>query len=170
MAMVVNMTKTEHLQDIVNRYIKATKAQRVDMREVASWAIRSGLWEASRRDAIKQCAHELARAARDEFFTDPQGRDVRKKHALRLSIIENGEEKQLSFWVDITTASPTDMHLSLQQRRGYIVGDCKQLKTDLDSFNTNFNRGVPIQLSFNFSEDVEEAVLPTEYPDAPPGE
>ncbi len=163
-------TKSEQLQSIVNQYIKETKAVRIDMHEVASWAIRKNLWSPQKKDSIKQCAHELARAARDEFFEDPQNRNVRKKHALRTYTIEDGEKKQLTLWVDIDTASRADMHLSLQQRRMYIVGDCKQLKTDLDSYNQNYNRETPIQMSFDFTEDVEESLLGTEYPEFAPEE
>jgi hypothetical protein len=168
MPTLLRKTKTEHLQDIINQYIKATNAVRIDMQDVAGWAIRNELWMPPRKDSIRQCAHELARAARDEFYDDPQGRHVRKKHALRLPIVEAGEHKQLSLWVDIETASTSDMHLSLQQRRGYIVGDCKQLKTDLDSFNENYNTGAPIQLSFDFTEDVAEAAMGTKYPESAP--
>jgi hypothetical protein len=55
------------------------------------------------------------------------------------------------------------MRLSLQQRRGYIVGDCKQLKTDLESYNQNNSHGAQIQLSFDFTEDLEELDMPPEY-------
>jgi hypothetical protein len=149
-------TKAEHLQDILNKYIKETGDTAVDMNEVAAWAVRNGLYEASPRNTIKQCAHELARAARDEYYTDPQGRRVRKKHAVR--------QNQLVLWADIEAAPPVHMRLSLQQRRMYIVGDCKQLKTDLDSYNDNNLHGAQIQMSFNFTEDLEELAMPQEYP------
>jgi len=171
MATAIRESKTQHLQAIVNAFAKATGATRIDMREVASWAIRNGMWQPSRKDAIKQCAHELARAARDEFYVDPQNRHVRKKHALRIQMLEDDGEKQLSLWVDITTSSREDMQMSFQQRRQYIVGDCRQLRTDLESFNENYNRGAPIQLSFDFTEDLEEAAMATEYPvERPEGE
>ncbi len=156
-------TKNQFLWDIINQYQKATKAIKINMKEVAAWAVREGLWQASHKNAIKQCAHELARAASHELYTDPQGRRVRKKHATRQTTIVDGEETQLVLWADIETAPPEHMKLSLQQRRGYIVGDCKQLKTDLDSYNQNNRHGAQIQLSFNFTEDLEELDMPTEY-------
>jgi len=163
MLLKIRMTKTEQCNRIVEKYRKETKATLIDMKEVAAWAIKKGLWEASHRDAIKQCAHDLARAARDVYYTDPQGRRVRKNHATRRSIEKDGEKTQLVLWADIENAPPDHMKLSLQQRRGYIVGDCKQLKTDLDSYNQNNSHGVEIQLSFNFTEDLEELDMPTEY-------
>ena len=38
------------------------------------------------------------------------------------------------------------MEIALKQRRQQIVGNCKQLKTDMDSFNENRNPGKPIQM------------------------
>lgn len=48
------------------------------------------------------------------------------------------------------------MHISFQGRRQQIVGDCKQLKTDVDSYNQNGNDGKPIQMIFDFTLDLEE--------------
>lgn len=66
-------------------------------------------------------------------------------------------EKQQTFWDDIRGASRTHMQVSLQQRRDQIVGDCKQLKTDMDSYNDNVNVGEPIQMVFDFTRVLKEA-------------
>ncbi len=152
--------KSEYLQDIINDYIKTTGTTQFELPEVAAWAVRQGRWEPAHSNAVKQCAHELARAARDEFYTDPQGRRVRRKHAAR--------HDQMWLWADIETAPPDHMRLSLQQRRMYIVGDCKQLKTDLDSYNDNNPHGAEIQMTFDFTEDLHELDMPQEYPQRKP--
>jgi hypothetical protein len=51
------------------------------------------------------------------------------------------------------------METAFQQRRQSIVGDSKQLKNDLDSYNENFNTTEPIQIVFDFRDDLEEAEL-----------
>lgn len=130
------------------------------MHEVAAWALREGRWEPAASNAVKQCAHELARAARDEYYTDPQGRRVRKKHAAR--------QNQMALWADTETAPPDYMRLSLQQRRMYIVGDCKQVKTDLDSYNDNNAHGAEIQMTSDFTDDLHELDMPQEYPNRKP--
>ena len=90
-----------------------------------------------------QLARDLSRAMRDEFYTDPQGRRVRTKHAAKCiedALSDDGEEgpkKQKMLWADIRTDSEDHIIKALQQRRMQIVGDCKQLKTDADSFNDN---------------------------------
>ncbi len=68
-------------------------------------------------------------------------------------------------WDDITTAPPENMHMSFQQRRQMILGDCAQLKTDVDSYNENYNSGAPIPMSYDFSEDLEEMQFSDIYPD-----
>jgi hypothetical protein len=162
---VKHRTKKEQLQHLVNQYKEETGLIKFNMYDVATWAIHRGLWGRSPRSDIQLCAHELARAAGAEFYNDPQGRRVRKKHAVRLA----SGGKQLTLWSDITDAPPEHMKTSLQQRRSYIVGDCLQLKTDLDSYNENNNPSIEVQLSFNFSEDVAEREMPTKYPDKKPG-
>jgi hypothetical protein len=89
---------------------------------------------------------------REEYIVDPQGRTVRAKHAARL--IKDGE--QLALWADIRTADRRHMEIAFQQRRQQIVGDCRQLKTDADSYNDNANPGKPIQMVFDFTQDLAE--------------
>jgi len=89
---------------------------------------------------------------REEYVTDRQGRTVRAKHAARFK----REGKQLSLWADTRTASREHMQVAFQQRRNQIVGDCRQLKIDVDSYNENANAGDLIQMVFDFTLDLEE--------------
>ena len=89
---------------------------------------------------------------REEYITHPQGRRVRAKHAARFM----QGEKQITFWGDIRTASREHMDVAFKQRREQIVGDCRQLKTDVDSYNENENDAGPIQMIFDFTLDLEE--------------
>ena len=89
---------------------------------------------------------------REEYITDPQGRTVRAKHVARVE--RDGE--QIPLWADIRTADRQHMEIAFQQRRQQIVGDCRQLKTDVDSYNENRNPGAAIQMVFDFTLDVAE--------------
>jgi hypothetical protein len=89
---------------------------------------------------------------REEYITDPQGRTVRAKHAARTG----REGEQGVFWADIRTPPRQHMEIAFQQRRQQIVGDCRQLKIDADSYNENSNPGSPIQLVFDFRDDLAE--------------
>jgi len=145
-------TYTEQLQQIANRYIQETGATTFTSREIGAWAIRNGLWAPQPSALIKQCAEELSRAMREDYITDPQGRRVRAKH---VATLDRGGE-QMPLWADIRGASREHMEIAFQQRRQQIVGDCRQLKADVDSYNENYNAGLAIQMVFDFTEDVEE--------------
>ena len=115
--------------------------------------IERGLWELPKTVLISKCAEDLGRALREEYITDPQGRKVRAKHAARMAR-DDGEQGAL--WDDIRTASHEHMQIAFQQRRQGIVGDCHRLKVDVDSYNDNRSPVEPIQLSFDFTNDVLE--------------
>ena len=121
-------------------------------RDIAQWAIQIGRWQPQRGSLLEQCAEELSRAMREEHITDAQGRSVRAKHAARL---KQGE-KQITLWADIRTASREHMARAFQQRRRGILGDCRQLKADVDSYNENRVPSNPIQVVFDFSLDLAE--------------
>lgn len=148
-------TKNEQLQAIAEAYRRAGNKWPATMREIAAWAISNNLWVQQPSAIIALCAEELSRALRDEYVTDPQGRRIRTKHAATY-ITDEGE--QLVLWDDIRTAPPTHMKRAFQQRRHQILGDCKQLKSDVDSFNQNRQPPEPIQVVFDFTLDLEEAM------------
>jgi hypothetical protein len=143
------------LQEIVETYIAAGEPWPATMRTVAGWAIRAGQWKAQPDTQVTQCARELADALREEYTTDPQGRRVRTKHAY--------VTKQGTFWTDDHTGTPAERQMSFAQRRRQILGDCRQLKIDVDSYNDNNPHGAHIQMIFDFTDDLVEMEQPTEY-------
>jgi hypothetical protein len=149
------MSYNERLQNIIQRYREADQPWPGTTKSIAAWAIANGLWQAQSATLINQCAVQLAKAMREEYFTDTQGRRVRAKHV----VMFDGDGEQIPIWEDIRDASREHMELSFQQRRQRIVGDCRQLKTDVDSFNDNANRDEPVNLVFDFSVDVAELEL-----------
>ena len=89
---------------------------------------------------------------REEYITDAMGRRVRVKHP---ATVRRGSE-QLVLWDDLRTATREHMKLSFQQRRQQIVGDCRQLKIDIDSYNDRYASIEPIQMIFDFTRDLAE--------------
>jgi hypothetical protein len=146
------MSYNDQLRRIVDQYVKAGQEWPTPAKTIAGWAIRQGLWNAQPWDLIDQCADQLARAMREEYYVDPQGRSVRTKHAVR----KHGGQKNLTLWGDIRTAPREYMHTAFQQRRQQVVGDCRQLKVDVDSYNENQSVGEPIQMIFDFTNDLAE--------------
>ena len=73
------MTKVKELQDIYHEWAELHPGQDLDMRQVAAWAIAEKRWRPPPYDLTKACAKELSVAAREEYYTDPQGREVRRR-------------------------------------------------------------------------------------------
>ena len=141
-------TYYEQLQEIVDNYIQAGEEWPAESRQVAAWAIREKLWQPHPSSLVSQCAEALSQAMREEYIVDDQGRTVRAKHAARI------EQKVL--WADIRTAPRQHMEIAFKQRRRAILGDCRQLKLDVDSFNENRAPAEPIQMIFDFTNDLLE--------------
>ena len=154
-------TRKDFCQKIVERYRSAVGHDRpMQAKKAALWAIQQGLWRPPRRTEVGLCARELAEAMREEYITDPQHRRVRRMHAFR----ETRGQEQLTFWIDMLSNPPREkMQISFQQRRKQVLGDCRQLKTDVDSYNENYNTSkVPIQMVFDFTDDLTELEQPVE--------
>ena len=143
----------EQMAALAERFQAATGRTTYTTKEVGAWALDSGLWEPHREGILSQFAEDLSRALREQYITDPQGRRVRSKHAIR----QEGE--QGSLWADIRLATRDHMAAAFQQRRQQVVSDCRQLKVDVDSYNQNQNSGKPIQMIFDFTLDLAELEL-----------
>ncbi len=141
-------TYIEQLQQIVRAYQDAGMPWPATTRQMSGWAYRQGLWKPPHDSVVSKLAEDLARAMREDYIFDSEGRTVRAKHAARYH--------NEVLWADIRSAPREHMEIAFQQRRQQIVGDCRQLKTDVDSYNDNTNRGVPIQMIFDFTDDLAE--------------
>jgi hypothetical protein len=146
------MTYAEQMQDIYKKYESAGMPIPATAREIATWAIDNKLWYPRPTDIISKCADDLAKALREEYKTDSKGRKVRQKHAIRIK----SEGKQLTIWTDIDKAPRDLIQKAFMQRRQQIVGDCHQLKVDVDYYNNVKKDEEDIQLILDFTMDVLE--------------
>lgn len=148
-------TYSEQLQWIVSSYIKSGNNWPATTHAIAAWAIEMKLWGPQQASLVEMCAEQLSRAMREDYITDDQNRRVRAKHAARIT--RHG--RQITLWADIRTAEREHMEIAFQQRRQQIVGDCAQLKRDVDSYNENREHSSPIQMVFDFRDDLAELEL-----------
>jgi len=86
-----------------------------------------------------------------EHVKDQKGRSVRKYYAARVR--ENGQ--LVMKWDDLNAERPF-MQIAAANRRNQILGQCWQLKNDIDSYNDRRCPDEPIQMDFNFNVDLEE--------------
>ena len=151
------MSYHQQLQAYIEEYRRKVHDGPVQVADIAAWLIRDGRWAPSPQAALGLLARDLSEAMRTQYATDPAGRWVRRKHAVRLKDTDSdGAKRQLVLWADIELADPQFMQQSIQQRRDSIADDCWQLKQDLDSYNQFHNPAEPLQVLLDFTEDVEE--------------
>jgi len=95
----------------------------------------------------------MGSALREEMATDDTGRRYRVNLHVRIS----REGVQYNMWAQMGYAPHEHMEISFAQRREQVIGDCVQLKTDVDVYN-RLNAGVrpAIQLVLDFTDDVAE--------------
>ncbi len=144
---------------LVERYLDSGGKTPYSPRDVAEFAIANGHWNRHKATAVSLCARDLSRALREDYYTDDKNRLVRARHSVRELEDTPEGKKQKTLWHDHRTMGRNFAEISFKQRRMQIVGDCKQLKTDVDSFNDRHSNESPIQLVLNFTYDVAEDEL-----------
>lgn len=147
----LSVKKLQRRLEIIRRFREEHENNPATSLQMADWAIAHKIHLPQQMDYRKQLARELAETMREEYFTDPQGRRVRAKHVAE------------DLWVDMRDKGADADKLkviSFQNRRQQVVGDCRQLKTDVDSFNDNYNKyEEPFQLILDFTDDIAELEL-----------
>jgi hypothetical protein len=145
-------TYVKKMQRIVDEYRLAGLPWPTSAKSIADWAITSGRWELPAAAIRRRCADDIASAMREEYMTDRKGRRVRLLHPAPL--LTEGQTEMV--WDDIRTASRNHMQISFQHRRKGIVGDCRQMKVDVDSYNDAHPEEKQIEIVFDFAMDLAE--------------
>lgn len=147
------MTRLEELQEAFKAYEREHNNVPASSLDVVQWALdRKLLAMPKPTDPRELLANQLSRALRQDYGTDPKGRRYRKNHAV--TITKNGV--QYTIWAILEYSDYPHMEKAFPQRREQIVGDCLQLKTDVDVYNDFNPKQEPIQIVIDFTEDVAE--------------
>lgn len=159
------MGNAKYLQELAHKYMKEHRVDKIDLEDVARWAVKKHLYAPKPISVVQQCKREMAKALAIEYHTDPQGREVRSMIAFPVS--SNAGQLQWE-WAPLYLSTPEQFRLGMQTRRNGIRADCRQHKRDHDSYNDNneHNAHVPL-FDYDFNKDLEEETFPTEYPDGP---
>jgi hypothetical protein len=153
-------TYNEMLQHLADDFLAETGKVTFTTKEIAVWAIRSRRWDPPADLVLSKCREDFAKALREQYISDDFGRPVRAKHVARVL----RDDRQMHLWADIRNSPRTHMETAFQQRREQIVGDCSQLKRDIDYYNSHNPGATPIQAVFDFTDDVEERQFSGKYP------
>jgi len=148
-------TKNELLQKVWCLFELEHGHMPATAREATVWGVNQGLLSLPEIDPYDALAEDMSRALREEYATDPEGRRYRVNHAVRVT--RGGV--QHTFWAILGNAPLQHMQKAFTQRREQIVGDCLQLRTDVDAYNAMNGSQPPIQMELNFTFDVEERLI-----------
>ena len=142
----------EQLQRVWHDYEAEHGSIPATAREAVAWGISKGVIEMPEVDPLDKLASDMSAALREEYATDKAGRRYRVNHAVRVS--RGGV--QYTFWAIMKDAPREHMQKAFIQRREQIVGDCVQLDTDVEAYNAIREGQKPIQMLFDFRDDIEE--------------
>lgn len=146
------MSQAEHMQQLWRLYEAEHDHLPASAREVVEWAVSERKLVPPRIDPLDILAGQMASALREEYATDANGNRYRVNHAVRIT--KNGV--QTTFWGIMGFAPQNHMRTAFTQRREQIVGDCVQLSIDVEVYNSMNPQNPPIQMVFDFTEDIAE--------------
>lgn len=164
MALKAAKPLNEALQKHADEYVAETGNTEFSIADLSEWALSTGRYEPPKDLIRKKCREEYARAMREQYITTAEGQTVRAKHVLR---IKQGDE-QLYLWADIRDSSRARMTACLGQRREQVAGECRQIDRDRSYWNQLNPSESPIQIVFDFTDDVEEGRFSGDYPPRKP--
>ncbi len=145
-------TVTDEMQQLWKTYEHEHEHAPASAREVVEWAVKEGKLELPIIDPFDVLAGQMARALREEYATDEEGRRYRVNHAVRVT--KNGV--QTTFWGIMGFAHRSHMERAFTQRREQVIGDCLQLQIDVEAYNAMNKHEPAIQLILDFTDDVAE--------------
>lgn len=152
-------SRNDLLLAIFNEYCIVHGTQTAELRDVFGWALNNNRWEATKKSLWSQFRQEMSRALCEDRIVDPQGRSVRRYHAAKTDADGNAGY----LWGAIFDSPPDHMQSSLQQRRQRIAKMTIRHKQDTDSYNENNIHGAQLYFEYDFTADIEESEMPTEY-------
>lgn len=143
------------MQDIFKRYQEEVSRDPVDLKVVGAWATGNRLWAPRPVDVLSRFATDMAEALREEYRTDRSGRRYRAKLAVTVS----KDGRQGSLWGDIDTSPRSHVVKNVGQRRRQSAYDLLQLRIDVDHYNAAHPEDEKLQLSLDFTDDIEEMLV-----------
>lgn len=160
----VAATLNEQMLRIHKDFVAAGGVLPVTLDVLYEYAFANDKWQPQLSDQRKQFRKQMSQAMREDYFKDEKGRRVRRHHAVIISGEDaNGKKITVSLWDVMDLAPQPHMEKAFAKRRRQIVGNCKQLKNDVDHDNESRGGDITFQLLLDFRDDVAEGDLSTEY-------
>jgi hypothetical protein len=146
------MSRKEQILKYTKEFEQQHKRQPFDVNEVADWLMQNDYWKPLKDFARRKCVEEVKDVLREQYITAEDGSRVRLYH----SATTEKDGRQLHLWANMFDAPREHLEVGFQERRRQSLGDARQLKSDMDYVNQKRFQENPIQMSFNFDEDLAE--------------
>jgi hypothetical protein len=152
------MSFNKQLQQFIAEYLRDVKTEGpVTSREIAAWLLQEKKCQPTIEETVSVLARHVSEALRTKYIVAPNGQRVRQNHSVRYKeTLPDGSKRRLVLWYQMEFAPPNFMYESFQQRRAGVADELWQLKQDVDYYNAYINKAAPIQIVFDFREDMEE--------------
>jgi hypothetical protein len=162
-------TRASELQYLIDQYHKSHPEEdpaEVTPHLVAEWAIKKGIYNRPPVDPEVQLRRDLSRYLRNEYFVDPQGREVRKNHPIMIRTQTPDGEKLRPHYKELFQAGAEHMKASFALRRNGVVRDVVQMDIDFRSWiDNNVHHETLDKMDYDINKDLDELKMPTTYPD-----
>jgi hypothetical protein len=142
-----------NMLQIWEQYQQEVSPDPTDLRDMGAWARKKGLWAPRPIDVDTSFARDMADVLRKQVRTDKDGRKY------RAFIPASGKGRDglpLFKWADIDVAPRSHVEKGIQGERRQIANDCFALAMKVDHYNATHADEEPLQVPFNFEEDIEE--------------
>ena len=146
-------TYDENMLRIWKRYQEEVSSDPTDLRDMGAWARKERLWAPRPVDVDTTFARDMADVLRKQVRTDKAGRTYR---AFIPAKGKGGDGFPLFKWADIDLAPRAHVEKGIQGERRSIANDCFALAMKVDHYNAEHSSEEPLQVVFNFEEDIEE--------------
>ncbi|MGH6735096.1 MAG: hypothetical protein ACRECX_03320 [Methyloceanibacter sp.] len=160
-------TYKENMLAIWEKYCKEVSSEPADLRELGNWAIKKKLWAPKPVDVSASFARDMADILREQVRVDKDGREYR---AFIPAKSTSKDGAPLFKWADIDLAPRTHVEKGVQNERRQIANDCFALAMKVEHYNASHPREEPLQIPFNFEEDIEEMKIARGLDDDDKGE
>jgi hypothetical protein len=138
---------------IWEQYHEQVSPDPTDLRDVGAWARSKGLWAPRPIDVDTSFARDMADVLRKQVRIDKDGRKYR---AFIPAKSRGGDGLPLFKWADIDVAPRSHVEKGVQGERRQIANDCFALAMKIEHYNATHPNEDPLQIPFNFEEDIEE--------------
>jgi len=143
-------------KNVIDRLVKPFREVHGDgefsHQQIAAWAIQNGLWKPAMKSQIALLSGELSSAMQSER-KEYKGLKVRQYHCVRRALDDGMMQ---TVWAHIDVATPGFMEQSFARRRQSIAAKAYQLHSDIIYWNDEKNPAAPLQMLFDFTDDIAD--------------